>query len=213
MPIYEFPRDKSVFINCPFDDDFRPLFESIVFSILCCGFYPRCAVESTSSALPRIDRILQAITNSKYSIHDLSRCRGEGAANLGRFNMPLELGMAIMAERFPGRKRGYEHDWLLLVPSGHTYQRFVSDLAGYDPMEHDETPQSVVPQVMSWLETRPDATPTPTPSNVLEALPVFNSALERLSGEWCGRVPWIHLISIGLEVGKKTGLVVMEMDL
>src|SRR5262249_46683022 len=33
---------------------------------------PRCALESGTSAEPRIDRIVNAMTNSKYSIHDLS---------------------------------------------------------------------------------------------------------------------------------------------
>ena len=46
-----------------------------------------------------MDRITRAILSSKYSIHDLCRCRGEGDANLARFNMPLELGVS-MAQRF-----------------------------------------------------------------------------------------------------------------
>jgi hypothetical protein len=36
---------------------------------------------------------------SKYSIHDLSRCTGEGAENFARLNMPLEPGIA-MARQF-----------------------------------------------------------------------------------------------------------------
>jgi len=92
-------RELSVFINCPFDEAFRPIFEAILFSTVCCGFAPRCAVESGSSLVPRMERIVKAIQTSKYAIHDLSRCRGEGEANLARFNMPLELGMS-MAQRF-----------------------------------------------------------------------------------------------------------------
>ena len=52
---------------------------------------------------------------SQYSIHDLSRYRGQGDANLARFNMPLELGFA-MARRFMDEA---SHDWLVLVPEGH----------------------------------------------------------------------------------------------
>ncbi len=40
-------------------------------------------------------RIVRALANSKYLIHDLSRCTGEGIENVARFNMPLELGMAM----------------------------------------------------------------------------------------------------------------------
>ena len=74
-------------------------------------------------------RILRAVGESKYSIHDLSRCRGEGDANLARFNMPLELGIA-MAHRHRSRRAEGRHDWLVLVPLGHQDQAFISDIAG-----------------------------------------------------------------------------------
>ena len=41
--------------------------------------------------------------------------------------MPLELGIA-MAYRFAGAELGVDHDWLLLVPRGHEYKRFVSNI-------------------------------------------------------------------------------------
>ena len=37
--------DKRVFINCPFDAQYKPLFEAIVFAIHACGLRPRCALE------------------------------------------------------------------------------------------------------------------------------------------------------------------------
>ena len=54
--------------------------------------------------------------------------------------MPLELGMA-MARLFIDRAS--EHDWLVLVPRGHTYARFVSDLTAYDPVPHDGSVRSM----------------------------------------------------------------------
>src|SRR5579862_2661544 len=90
---------KSVFINCPFDDEYAALFDAILFATVCCGFIPRSALESGTVAEPRLTRILRALFSSKYSIHDLSRCTGQGGDNMARFNMPLELGMA-MASRF-----------------------------------------------------------------------------------------------------------------
>jgi hypothetical protein len=68
-------------------------------------------------------RILRAIFESKYSIHDLSRCKGEGVADLARFNMPLELGIA-MAYRHLSRRAEGRHDWLVLAPFGHQYSGF-----------------------------------------------------------------------------------------
>lgn len=38
--------DLNVFINCPFDKDYAPLFDAILFAIYKCGFRPRCAMET-----------------------------------------------------------------------------------------------------------------------------------------------------------------------
>jgi hypothetical protein len=90
---------KSVYINCPFDAEYSVLFDAVLFSAVCCGFMPRSALESGSVAEPRLSRITRALFSCRYSIHDLSRSTGAGSENLARFNMPLELGMAL-ARRF-----------------------------------------------------------------------------------------------------------------
>jgi hypothetical protein len=201
------PRRKlSVFINCPFDPDFRSVFDAIIFSTVCCGFLPRCAIESGSSALPRIDRILNTMFSSKYSIHDLSRCRGEGEANLARFNMPLELGIA-MAQQYVAKGKREAHDWLVLVPRGHLYKGFVSDLAGFDPTEYDGCVETVVPAVMAWLATRPNAVRTAKPQSVLKALPVFQQGRDGLCREWRDQVPWRELLQTAIRIGCNHGLI------
>src|SRR5690348_14898316 len=129
QPAYE----KSVFINCPFDPEFRDLMLAIVFTVAAHGLVPRSARETDGSSEARFLRILKTLSASKYSIHDLSRFTGEGINNFARFNMPLELGMAcsLRFERELGKSR--PHNWLVLVPKGFAYQKFVSDLAGFDP--------------------------------------------------------------------------------
>ncbi len=186
-------RDTSVFINCPFDDDYRPTMDAIVFATVCCGFLPRSAMESGTVAIPRMERIVKCVLSSRYSIHDLSRCKGEGDQNLARFNMPLELGIA-MGRSLSARTADEEHDWLLLVPKGHSYMQYVSDLAGYDAKQYDVTPESVIPAVMSWLMTRSAASPGPTPKRVLEKLSTFTAAREQLAVEWAKDIPWTELI-------------------
>ena len=153
-----------------------------------------------------MERIVQALCASKYSIHDLSRCQGEGSANLARFNMPLELGIA-MAEGVGRRGSRYRHHWLLVVPHNHPYRQFISDLAGYDPIEYDGTPQGIVPAVMSWLATRPDAVQCSTPSDVLESLPEFDVAAKMLGDRWHGQAPWEDLVLEAIRVGRETGLI------
>ena len=200
-------RAHAVFINCPLDEDFSPLLEAIVFAVVSCGFVPRSSLESGSVSDSRMERIVQAIFSSKYSIHDLSRCRGEGSEQLARFNMSLELGIA-MACRFKTTGKQDRHDWLLLVPEGHLYQRFISDLSAWDPKTHDGQVTSVVPRVVAWLATRPDAVNTPTSKEVLGALPQFQTAKEMLRDHWGGEIPWSDLVLTAMEVsrGIKPGL-------
>lgn len=190
---------QAVFINCPFDEEFQPIFDALVFSTVCCGFMPRSALETGSVATTRMERIVEAIFSSKYSIHDLSRCRGEGSEQLARFNMPLELGIA-MARRFTDTDENLRHDWLLLVPEGHQYRKFISDLAGFDPPQHDGSIKSAITKAMVWLATRPDAVRTPTAREVLGALPEFLAEKSRLSNEWHGDIPWADLVLAALEI-------------
>jgi hypothetical protein len=193
---------KSVFINCPFDADYAPLFDAIVFAAVCCGFMPRSALESGTVSEPRLARILRALFSSKYSIHDLSRCTGEGSDNVARFNMPLELGMA-MARRF--MEPASEHDWPVLAPRGHAYVRFVSDLAAYDPVTHDGSVPTVVVAVMSWLATRTDAIPPVTPKEVLALLPTVQKRREALEEAWGGFPPWADIIMVAIDVARQLG--------
>lgn len=181
----------SVFINCPFDSDYAPLFDAIVFATTCCGFLARSALESGNVAEPRMTRIAKAVLSSRYSIHDLIRCRGEGNQGLARFNMPLELGIAMGRRISEGDDA---HDWLILVPEGHGYVQFVSDLAGYDPKTHDNTTETVVRRVMVWLATRKDAIWTPDPAAVLAALPNFRQRKNELIQRWGDEIPWADLI-------------------
>jgi len=139
---------------------------------------------------------------SKYSIHDLSRCQGDANENLARFNMPLELGIAL-ALRLVERDERAQHDWFLLVPRGHSYQKFVSDLAGFDPCQHDGTVETAVPAVMSWLATRPDSIVVPTPASVLACLPAFEITVELTQAQWHGQLPWVNLLGIAHRIAKR----------
>jgi hypothetical protein len=169
------------------------LFDAIIFVVASCGFLPRSALESGTIADSRIERIARAIFSSKYSIHDLSKCKGEGSEQLARFNMPLELGIA-MARRYGQPRDALKHDWLVLVPQGHNYAKFVSDLAGFDPQQYDGSVANLVRQVMMWLATRPDAVKAPTPKDVLDALPRFMAKKQDLRGQWGDQVPWADVV-------------------
>ncbi|MES2163913.1 MAG: hypothetical protein V4476_22365 [Pseudomonadota bacterium] len=65
--------NNNVFINCPFDDDYKELQNAMVFAIYDCGFVPRCALEENDAGDVRFDKIRRLIELSRYGIHDISR--------------------------------------------------------------------------------------------------------------------------------------------
>ena len=192
MPDYE----KSVFINCPFADLFEPVFHAIVFTVVARGFSPACARETSGQADPRILRIARGMAESKYSIHDLSRFQGEGPENLARLNMPLELGMALGIRHLRGLEKTagkgvLEHNWLALVPENFIHQKFISDLAGYDPPSHDQSPAMVIKRVADWLSLQPDYTyPSPSPKAIFDAFKQFQKVLDKARIDALGDPAW-----------------------
>ncbi len=140
----------GVFINCPFDAQFKPLFEAIVFAVLDCRFQPRCALEVNDSSEVRIEKIFKIIAECKYGIHDISRTEVTSASGLPRFNMPLELGMFLAAKRF-GTGRQRQKVCLILDSTPYRYQQFISDIAGQDIQVHMNDPKEAITVVRNWL--------------------------------------------------------------
>jgi hypothetical protein len=188
------PYEKSVFINCPFDTNFEPLFHAIVFTVAALGFIPRCARETEGQAETRVSRIARGMLEAKYSIHDLSRYHGEGEENLGRFNMPLELGIALGIQYLGDVERrtsGNRHNWVALVPSNFLHHKFISDLVGYDLADHDGLPGTLIRRVANWLTLQPDfSPPTPSPKAIFDAYPAFCELLLQARVDALGDLTW-----------------------
>jgi len=197
---YKFPHpelpnpdsEKSIFINCPYDSEYEPFFDAIIFSVVASGFIPRSAKESEMIAVSRMERILHALYTSKYSIHDLSRCRYEGNQMLARFNMPLELGLA-MSRRYPGNGK-ILHNWLVLVPNDAPYGKFVSDLSGFDLKQYPGNETELIRALLAWLMVLPGALPRICPSPVIERFLEFKVRKKQLKEEWGDDVPWKSLL-------------------
>ncbi len=92
--------NDNVFINCPFDSDYKPLFDAMIFAVHDCGFVARCALEAGDASQVRIDKIYNIIEDCRYGIHDISRTESDETSGLPRFNMPLELGIFLGAKRY-----------------------------------------------------------------------------------------------------------------
>lgn len=196
VPLYE----KSVFINCPFDDVYEPLFHAVVLVVTALGFTPRCARESEGEADARIVRISRGLMACKYSIHDLSRFQGEGPENLARFNMPLELGIAL-GLRAIREGTATPHNWVVLVPQNFVHHKFVSDLAGFDVPDHDALPATIIRKVAAWLSLQPDFTPpVPTARLIHESYPGFQAALGRVRADALGSLTWPQIVRTAVDV-------------
>lgn len=144
------PFAKSVFINCPFDEQFAPLLQSMMFCVLYLGFEPRLASERSDSGENRIDKIVQLIDGSLYSIHDLSRCEAERGGEMFRLNMPLELGIDYGCRKF-GAGRHETKKILILERDRYRYQKAISDLSGCDIEDHGEDYARIIRKVRNWL--------------------------------------------------------------
>jgi plasmid stabilization system protein ParE len=143
------PASKAVFINCPFDDGFKPIFRAIVFTILSSGYFPRCALDATDGAQIRISKIAEMIGECDWGIHDLSRIEVD-AAGVPRFNMPMELGIHLGA-RLLGAARHKRKRALILEAKPHRYDAALSDISGHDIEVHANSPAEAIRCVRNWL--------------------------------------------------------------
>lgn len=142
--------EKSVFVNCPFDKAYQPLFQAIVFAVHECGFVARCSLERADASELRVDKIYDLIRSSKYGVHDLSRLDLDKQTNLPRFNMPLELGIFLGA-KFLGDANQRSKNCLVFDEEPYRYQMYLSDIAGQDIVSHHNDVQTVISCIRNWL--------------------------------------------------------------
>ena len=163
--------NRGVFVNCPFDVDFKPCFEAMIFTIAACGYKVRCALEDDDGANLRFDKLVQLIRQSQRTIHDLSRVELSKEA-LPRFNMPFELGLATGAKRF-GNSDQRKKTALIMVREKFALPKYLSDLAGGDQHAHGDKPATVIDIVSRYLHQTPEGLPLPGPSWLANSFALF----------------------------------------
>jgi hypothetical protein len=172
----------SVFINCPFDEHYQPLFEAIVFCVVACGFVPRCTLELTDAAEVRIENIYRLIAQCNHSIHDISRTEVEDQPYcLPRFNMPLELGIFLGAKRFGGRSS--QKRCLIMDRAPYRYKRFISDIGGQDIKAHYRNPATAIQNVRDWLQSAPGKAAIPGGTKIWQDYQRFRRELPVIAEE------------------------------
>lgn len=167
---------KSVFINCPFTDDYASLFRALVFAVVDCGYRPRCALEVIDSGQIRLQKIEALIEDSKFGVHDLSNMQLDPVSGLPRFNMPLELGLFLGAKRF-GDDQQRDKRVLILDREPYRYQQSISDISGQDIQTHNGDPADAIRCVRDWLRTVGRRKTLPGAGHVIERYQQYEADL------------------------------------
>lgn len=144
--------EKEVFVNCPFDDLYLPLFHAVIFTLHACRYVPRSALEVENVVEPRFEKIVRIIRQCRLGIHDISRTESN-TEGMPRFNMPLELGLFLGAARYGGRSQKAKAA-LVLDHDPHRYQKFISDLSGQDIRAHGGKVGQIIREVRKWLASQ-----------------------------------------------------------
>jgi hypothetical protein len=189
--------NDSVFINCPFDDDYKPILRAIVYAIYRCGFFPQTALDEDDGTELRLLKIIRKMRACRYGIHDLSRIELNNA-NFPRFNMPFELGIFFGAKYFGGNPQNGKNA-LILEREKYTYQQFISDLSGIDTKAHNNDPVLALKRVHSWLNTTSRRTTIPGEKILQSKFEEFEHVLPNLlagTGYSLENLPFLNLLDI-----------------
>ncbi len=145
---------ESVFLNIPYDKGFEPIYLAYVTGLTVLGLKPKLTAAVPNSK-NRLETIIKLLETCAYSIHDLSRV--ESTNGMPRFNMPLELGLALYREWNAPDKHGV----YVFEQKSHRIQQSTSDLNGMDPFIHNGSPEKVMSGLRSIFQREANRSTVP----------------------------------------------------
>jgi len=146
-------RIESVFLNIPYDNAFEDLYLAYIVGLTQLGLRVHAALAVPNQG--RLETIIELMEESKFSIHDLSRV--EVSRGVPRFNMPVELGLALYRSHTTKGK----HRVFIFETKAHRAQRSTSDVNGIDPQIHRGTPRGLMSALRNIFRQPGDATTVP----------------------------------------------------
>lgn len=179
MPAGATEFDNLVFINCPFDKRYYPMFRAIIFVVYRCGFTPATALNVDNGLENRLKKIFKCISSAKYGIHDISNTR-LNSEGLPRFNMPFELGLFFGANEY-GAAKHKKKNAIIFDTYKFRYQKFISDLNGVDIKAHYNEPRNIIKSIRDWLVSASGRKYLPGGTVLLSEYRKFEKSLPRLA--------------------------------
>jgi hypothetical protein len=170
----------DVFINCPFDSDYKPVFNAIVYTVVRSGYRARCALETDDAGENRLTKIIKIISECRYGVHDISRTEVDGEPPLPRFNMPLELGLWLGAHHL-GREDQSGKQCIVFDRQKYRYSRFISDISGQDIHSHEGEIAQLITELAAWLRHLPGGLHAGGGQAILREYQAFSDLLPILS--------------------------------
>jgi hypothetical protein len=146
-------RVESVFLNIPYDDAFENLYLAYVVGLTQLGLRIDAALAVRNQG--RLETIIELIEKSDFSIHDLSRV--EVFHGVPRFNMPVELGLALYRSHITHGK----HRIFIFEGKQYRAQRSTSDVNGIDPQIHNGTVKGLMSGLRNIFRQPGDVTTVP----------------------------------------------------
>jgi hypothetical protein len=173
---------RDIFINCPFDYEYRPFFWAMVFVVIRSGFRARCALETDDSSENRFDKICRIIKECRFGIHDISRTELDRKSKLPRFNMPLELGMFIAAKRFGVRTQKAKR-CIIFEKQKYEYHKYISDISGQDIHCHGGKMETLIEELATWLRNQARVSAVPGGKKIAREFRTFLRKIPRICAE------------------------------
>lgn len=164
------PRTKRIqtaFLNIPYDSAFENLCVGYIVGLTQLGLGINAAVAVPNQG--RLGTIIELIDKSDVSIHDLSRV--EVSRGVPRFNIPVELGLALYRSHITRGK----HRVFIFERERYRAQQSTSDVNGIDPQIHGGTVGGLMSVLRNVFRQPGDVTTVP------EMLTSYRAVKRRLS--------------------------------
>jgi len=141
---------KDVFINCPFDDSFRPIFDAIVFAVYDLGFVARCALEIDDASEVTLEKIKRIIAQCPYGIHDISSVSWVAGQSFRDSTCRLSWDCSWDASSMD-RRKDRNKACPILDSEPYRYRVSISDISGQVIHSHGGSANRVILEVRNWL--------------------------------------------------------------